>query len=157
MKIYNNIPNIITISGLIIVNYSLLMYYLTNNSIYIIFMVIGFICDYLDGYFSRKLNLKSDIGNILDKVVDKINQTMSLILLIKKFKISKLYLLFYFTREIIMFILRKRNIKPKFSSIHGKIKTFIFPLILIFFHKKYSINKFYLKCWSIYNFITLFL
>ena len=134
MKIYENIPNIITIGGLIIVNYSLVMYNLTSNIVYLIYMIIGFTFDYMDGYVSRKLKLKSDLGNILDKIVDKINQTCLLATIINKYTISKWYLILFFIREIIMLLLRKLGLKSKMSSFHGKLKTFIFPLSVILFH-----------------------
>jgi len=154
-KIRQNIPNIITIIGFIIVNYSLLMYNLTNNSLYLMFMVLGFLCDYLDGYFARKLKLSSDLGNILDKIVDKINQTLLLVTMTIKFKISKWYLILYIFREIIMFIMRKLKYKPKTSSFHGKFKTFIFPLSLIFFAKDLFFKKIFINLLSAYNLFTL--
>ena len=156
-KVYKNIPNIITIIGFIIVNFSLLMYNLTSNSIYLIFMILGFLCDYLDGYFARKLKLSSDLGNILDKIVDKINQALLLTTMIKKYKISKWHLIFYLLREIIMFIMRKLKYKPITSSFHGKFKTFIFPLSLIFFAKDLFFKKIFINLLSIYNVFTLLL
>ena len=131
------------------------MYYHTNNFVYIIFMIIGFTCDYLDGYLSRSLDLKSDIGNILDKIVDKINQSMLLLVLTTKFKVSKMYLLFYFIREIVMLVLRKFKFRSKFSSIHGKLKTSIFPIVLVLFHNNNILKNIYLNCWSVYNIATL--
>ena len=41
-------------------------------------MVIGCLCDYLDGYFARKFKIESNFGNFLDKIVDKINQSFIL-------------------------------------------------------------------------------
>lgn len=154
---YKNIPNFITIAGLLIVNYSLLMYNLTSNIIYLLYMIIGFSCDYLDGYLARKYKTESDVGNILDKIVDKINQLFLLITLINKSNVSKLYLLLFCLRKIIMYLLRKFNLKKVKSSIHGKIKTFIFPLSLIFFHMDIFFKYIFLNLLTVYNFITLFL
>jgi cardiolipin synthase len=150
-----NYADLITLTGMIIVIYSLFTYYHTNNFIYIITALIGFTCDYLDGYIARKYNLSSYFGNILDKLVDKINQIGILLLLIFKFNISPIYLLLYIIRETIIFIMRKNNMKSTSSSIHGKLKTALFPLLLLLFHFNVSIKFEFLQLLTIYNFITL--
>ena len=152
-----NNADLITLTGMIIVVYSLFTYYHTNNFIYIITALIGFSCDYLDGYVARKYNISSDFGNILDKLVDKINQIGILLLLIFKFNISPIYLLLLIIREIIIFIMRKNNMKSTSSSFHGKLKTALFPLLLILFHYSVSIKMIFLQLLTIYNFITLLL
>ena len=150
-----NIADLITLIGLIIVVYSLFTYYHTNNFIYIIIALIGFTCDYFDGYIARKFNISSDFGNTLDKLVDKINQIGILLLLIFKFDVSYIYLLLLIIRETIMIILRKNNMKSTSSSFHGKLKTCLFPVLLILFHFNVSIKMEYLQLLTIYNFITL--
>lgn len=156
-NIKNNISNIITITGLLIVNYSLFMYTHTSNYIYLLMMCIGFTFDYFDGYVARKLDIKSEIGNILDKLVDKINQFVLLIVLQIKFNIKSKFMLLYLFREIIMLYLRKKNIKSKYSSIFGKIKTAIFPLSILLFHYKSKYKLIFLNILSIYNLVTLML
>ncbi len=152
-----NIADLITLVGLIIVIYSLFTYYHTNNIVYLITALIGFTCDYLDGLVARKLNISSHFGNILDKLVDKINQIAILLLLIVKFNISPIYLLLYIIRETIIYIMRKNNMKSTSSSFHGKLKTALFPLLLLLFHFNISIRIEYLQLLTIYNFITLLL
>lgn len=151
------IPNIITISGLIIVLFSLYKYYITNNANYIIIAFIGFSCDFWDGYIARKYNMSSNLGNTLDKLVDKINQIGILLLLIIKFNISPIYLFIYILREIIMYIMRKNNMKPVSSSFYGKLKTFLFPILLILFHYNIIYRNIYLDLLTIFNFVTLLL
>lgn len=150
-----NIPNIITIVGLIIVNYSLLMYNLTQKSIYLIYLVIGCLCDYLDGYFARKFKTESNFGNFLDKIVDKINQSFILITICRKYKTSWIYFLFFIIREIIMFLLRYFKFKTHKSSFYGKFKTCIFPLSLFLYHYNVIEKKIFLNFLTIFNFITL--
>jgi cardiolipin synthase len=152
-----NYADLITLTGMIVVIYSLFTYYHTNNYLYIITALIGFTCDYLDGYIARKYNLSSYFGNILDKLVDKINQVGILLLLIFKFNISPIYLLLYIIRETIIFIMRKNNMKSTSSSFYGKLKTALFPLLLILFHFNVSIRIEFLQLLTIYNFITLLL
>jgi CDP-diacylglycerol--glycerol-3-phosphate 3-phosphatidyltransferase len=118
-------------------------------------MTLGFICDFLDGYVARKLNLVSEFGNNLDKIVDKINHICIFITISNKFDVSYIYILCYFLREIIMFFLRYYNFKSMNSSFHGKIKTFIFPISIIFFDQNFFFKDFYITLWTIYNFLTL--
>jgi CDP-diacylglycerol--glycerol-3-phosphate 3-phosphatidyltransferase len=157
MNIKKNVPNILTILGYIIVNVSILIYNKTGNFTYIILMLFGFSFDYMDGYFARKLNVSSKLGNILDKISDKVNQLMLLLLLVSKFKVNILYVGLFILREIIMFTLRKLDKKPVTSSIHGKLKTFIFPVTIILYHFNLPLKQIYLFLLSIYNLITLFL
>jgi cardiolipin synthase len=152
-----NYADLITMTGMIIVIYSLFTYYHTNNFIYIISALVGFTCDYLDGYVARKFNLSSYFGNIIDKLVDKINQIGILLLLIFKFNVSPIYLFLYIIREIIMITMRKNNMKSTSSSFHGKLKTALFPLLLILFHFNFNIKMVFLQLLTIYNFITLLL
>lgn len=157
MDIKKHIPNTLTILGYIIVNVSILMYNKTGNFIYILSMLFGFSFDYMDGYFARKFNVSSKLGNVLDKISDKVNQLMLLLLLVSRFGASKMYVGLFILREIIMFTLRKLNMKPVTSSIHGKLKTFIFPVSIILYHFNIPIKEIYLFLLSIYNLVTLFL
>jgi len=150
-----NIPNIITLSGMIIVLYSMYMYYLTSDVYYIILCCIGFTCDYFDGVVARTYNMTSEFGNILDKMIDKINQITLLTILMLKFNISPIYIYLYIQREIIMFLMRKYNMKSVNSSFYGKLKTFLFPVTIILFHCKVDIKYIYLNILTIFNYITL--
>jgi phosphatidylglycerophosphate synthase len=69
------------------------MYNLTNNIIYLLLMVIGYTCDYIDGWVARKLNIVSSIGSILDGLVDKINHFYLIYSIYKKFNLSIIYII----------------------------------------------------------------
>ena len=153
--VYKNFSNIITIMGLIIVNYSLIMYNLTKKPIYLIYLVIGCLCDYLDGYFARKFKIESNFGNFLDKIVDKINQSLMLLTIINVYNESWYYLFFFIIRELIMFLSRYLKCKSQKSSFYGKLKTFIFPISLFLYHYNFIGKKIYLNFLTIFNFITL--
>ena len=155
--IKNNIPNIITILGLIIVNFSLVMYNLTKKPIYLIYLIIGCLCDYLDGYFARKFKIESNFGNFLDKIVDKINQSFILLTIINVFNESWYYLFFFIIREIIMVLSRYLKFKSPKSSFYGKFKTAIFPISIFLYHYKFIGKKIFLNFLTIFNFITLLL
>lgn len=152
-----NIPNIITLTGLIVVCYSMYMYYMTSDIYYIVLGCIGFSCDYFDGLVARTYNMTSNLGNILDKMVDKINQITLLTILMLKFNISPIYIYLYIQREVIMYLMRKFNMKSINSSFYGKLKTFLFPITIILFHFNASIKYTYLNMLTIFNYITLLL
>ncbi|MDH5186953.1 MAG: CDP-alcohol phosphatidyltransferase family protein [candidate division WOR-3 bacterium] len=66
------LPNFLSISRLFLLPLILLAL-ATNQSITaLILMVISWISDALDGYLARKLSLVSNIGKLLDHLVDKI-------------------------------------------------------------------------------------
>lgn len=150
-----HLANFTTVIGLIVVSFSFLKYYLTRDVIYLIYACIGFLFDYLDGWLARKFNIKSKIGNFLDKIVDKINQSILLILLIKMYNVKKIYFILFLLREIIMLYLRIKKIKSKYSSFHGKFKTSLFPLTLILYHFKNPYAFIYLNLITVYNYVTL--
>jgi CDP-diacylglycerol--glycerol-3-phosphate 3-phosphatidyltransferase len=152
-----NLPNLITLSGLLIVNYSLIMYKSTQKSIYLIYMIIGCLCDYLDGYFARKFKIESDFGNFLDKIVDKINQSFILYIIIKLHHESPFYLLLYILREFIILLLRYFKLKSSKSSFYGKLKTFIFPLSICLYHVNHIDKKIFLNFLTMFNYSTLIL
>jgi CDP-diacylglycerol--glycerol-3-phosphate 3-phosphatidyltransferase len=152
-----NYPDIITISGMIIVLYSLFTYYQTNSIIYIILALIGFSCDYFDGYIARKYNMTSEFGNVLDKFVDKVNQMGIHILLMAMYNVSPIYIIIYLIREIIMYMMRKNKMKPKTSSIYGKLKTSLYPILLILYHFDIYFKEEYLQLLTTFNMMTLIL
>ena len=153
--IYENIPNIITISGMGIVNYSLYMYNTNLDGIYLYLMLIGFTFDFFDGYIARRLNTTSSLGNILDKITDKVNHLALLNVVMYRYDKSYYYLYLYILREIIIFILRINNLKAATSTYHAKVKTVLFPLCLLFYHYHIIGKDIYFNLWFIYNFLTI--
>ena len=150
-----NYADIITIVGMIVVIYSLFTYYHTHNFIYIILALIGFSCDYFDGYIARKYNLSSDFGNTLDKFADKINQFGIHILLMAVYNVSPIYIFIFILREIIMYIMRRKKMKASTSSFYGKLKTFLYPVLLILYHFNIVFKEEYLQLLSVFNMATL--
>ena len=92
------LPNLITISRIFLM--IPLIYFLNLNEkffIYqlysIIFLLIIFLTDVIDGFLARKLNVVTQSGKILDPVSDKICLMVMLIFLIQKYGI--IFLIFF--------------------------------------------------------------
>ncbi|MEO0089149.1 MAG: CDP-alcohol phosphatidyltransferase family protein [candidate division WOR-3 bacterium] len=129
------IPNILSISRLIFL--PLILLFLSKNLYFLslIFISLSWLTDAFDGYLARKLNQVSDLGKILDHLVDKIwVGTILVTLVITKnldFKIVAAIII----RDLLItagfiFLMRKKNIISK-SSILGKITGFLFALLIL--------------------------
>ena len=67
-----NLINLITISRIILAPIILLFLMLDNYLICILLLFIAGVSDYFDGYFARKYQSESQLGEILDPIADKI-------------------------------------------------------------------------------------
>ena len=67
-----NIPNILTITRLFLTFPLIIFLEINKPNIVFALIVIGGVTDYFDGYFARKLNLKTRFGAIIDPLTDKI-------------------------------------------------------------------------------------
>ncbi|WP_434414582.1 CDP-diacylglycerol--glycerol-3-phosphate 3-phosphatidyltransferase [symbiont of Argiope bruennichi] len=109
----------------------------------IIFLLCGF-TDFLDGYIARKYKCVSDIGKLLDPLIDKILINFYLITIVVFTKIGKNYffiLITFLLRDYVVDFLRLIFSKEKIiikASIYGKLKTVIqiifITLLLISFY-----------------------
>ena len=129
-----NIPNILTISRLILVFPLILLLEINNPiSVFIIIIVAG-LTDYLDGLIARRLNLKTRLGAILDPLSDKVFLLIPLLALCKSNLIPFWSLSLIIFRELIISSLRSTSEDGLPASKLGKLKTlFFFISILLFF------------------------
>ncbi|MFC2083962.1 CDP-alcohol phosphatidyltransferase family protein [Bacteroidota bacterium] len=126
---FSNILSLIRIP-LVIPIFFLIQQNDTLSNILIIFVgLLLMLTDYLDGYFSRKLNQITELGKILDPVADKISMAIVLYLLIvyREFPITIVAILIY--RDIIIvllgLIITKKTKKVISSNVWGKWNTTI--------------------------------
>ncbi|MCS7174242.1 CDP-diacylglycerol--glycerol-3-phosphate 3-phosphatidyltransferase [Pseudothermotoga sp.] len=77
-----NIPNLVTLSRLVITVPVFLTIELGRWEWALFFFVVGSISDYLDGFLARKLNQVTSVGKVIDQIVDKIFVNSTLIALI---------------------------------------------------------------------------
>ena len=71
-----NIPNYLTFLRILLIPIIILLFLSgddSNRTVVFILFVIASVTDYLDGFFARKLNAKSDIGLQLDSLADLVS------------------------------------------------------------------------------------
>ena len=83
-----NLPNILTVSRIILIPVFVITYYLPVAWHAVAGALLFFIAgctDYLDGYLARKLNQTTPFGAFLDPVADKLMVAMSLAVIIESY------------------------------------------------------------------------
>jgi len=83
-----NLPNILTVSRIILIPVFVVTYYLPFEWNHIAAAILFFLAgctDWLDGYLARKLNQATPFGAFLDPVADKLMVAMSLAMIIESF------------------------------------------------------------------------
>ena len=137
-----NLPNVLTISRIVLLAPLLIMIYLPNdqlNLISVILFILIALTDFFDGFFARRQNITSEFGKMLDPIADKLLVVGVLIVLMIKGTIEDLTILpalLIIFREIFISGLREfaanRN---SYASIDvsqvGKFKTAIQMLSLL--------------------------
>ncbi len=133
-----NIPNVLTISRLFL-TFPLIIFLEVNKPNFVFTLIIlGGITDYFDGYFARKLNLKTKFGAIIDPLTDKIFLIIPLLWLCKMEIIPFWSLAIILFRELIISALRTTIKDGLPASKLGKYKTFFFFIALVIFFQPFS-------------------
>jgi len=107
---------------------------------------IAALTDILDGYASRKLNIVTDLGIVLDPIADKITMAIILFALVifRDFHISLVILLMY--RDLLIVIIGwfvvKKVEKPIMANMWGKINTSLITVLTLLFLLEFY-NYFY--------------
>ena len=129
-----NLPNVLTISRIVLLAPLLMMIYLPNdqlNLISVILFILIALTDFFDGFFARRQNITSEFGKMLDPIADKLLVVGVLIVLMIKGTIEDLSILpalLIIFREIFISGLREfaanRNSQASVDvSQVGKLKT----------------------------------
>lgn len=168
MSHITQIPNILTFFRIILVPF--FIYSLFGKSVFsglaaILIFIIAGISDYFDGYFARKWNIHSRLGEFTDPLADKIltgGAFVSLVIL-RDFSIPYMLVALILLREILVTIFRlialkkQKTIKTEYS---GKVKTafqmftVICVLVILFIKKMFLsirpdlINKKGISVWT---------
>ncbi len=134
------VPNLLSISRIFIVIPIFFLIRLNTpegNWWLLLIAVIGAATDILDGYISRRMNLVTELGIILDPLADKIGMAVVFIglILYRNFPIPLLGLLLYRDLMIVLAgaIVLKEEGKPMMANVWGKANTAIFALLALLF------------------------
>ena len=137
-KLIANIPNILTISRLFLTFPLIIFLEINDTNLVFTLIIIGGISDYFDGYFARKLDLKTRFGAIIDPLTDKIFLLIPLLWLCKMGTIPFWSLAIILFRELIISALRTTMKDGLPASQLGKYKTFFFFIALVIFFQPFS-------------------
>ncbi|MEO0115244.1 MAG: CDP-alcohol phosphatidyltransferase family protein [candidate division WOR-3 bacterium] len=131
------IPNFLSISRLFLLPLILLALATHQTITALVLMAISWVSDALDGYLARKLNLVSNLGKLLDHLVDKIWVGTILVTLVLV-KGLPIYLATAVIIRDLLIVLggslianMQKNILS--SNILGKVAGFLFALIIVFY------------------------
>lgn len=139
-KLISNIPNILTLSRLFL-TFPLILFLELNKINYVFaLIVLGGITDYYDGFFARKLNLKTKFGAILDPLTDKVFLLIPLLWLCKIDLIPFWSLAIILFRELIISAFRTTIDDGLPASKLGKLKTLSFFISLLIFFLPFQID-----------------
>lgn len=134
------ITNLITISRILLIIpivYLIILDRPQYNLLIFSLCVIAALTDILDGYVSRKLNMITELGIVLDPIADKIVMAVILLALVifRGFHISLVILLMYRDIMIVLigwFVVKKVE-KPIMANMWGKINTSLITILALFF------------------------
>ena len=125
-KLALNIPNLLSISRLLLV-FPLILFLEINRPFYVfILIIIGGLTDYFDGLIARIFYLKTRLGAILDPLCDKVFYLIPLVFLCKNNLIPFWSLALILFRELLISSLRNLTEDGLHASMLGKFKTFFF-------------------------------
>ena len=144
-----NVPNVVTLSRIILIPLLIGLYYLPeawlseqgrNLAATLVFIFAG-ITDWLDGYLARRLNQMSAFGAFLDPVADKLIVAGALVVLLHVNRVDMLVALIIIGREIAISALREwmakvGQAKSVAVAFIGKLKTMsqMVAIPLLLFH-----------------------
>jgi CDP-diacylglycerol--glycerol-3-phosphate 3-phosphatidyltransferase len=131
-----NVPNLVTLSRIILIPLLIGLYYLPDSVLSLeakniastAVFILAAITDWLDGYLARRLNQISAFGAFLDPVADKLIVVGALVVLLHLGRVDALVALIIIGREIAISALREWMAKVgQAASVAvafvGKLKT----------------------------------
>lgn len=109
-----NIPNLLTISRIVVIPVIFLMIYI-NSTMWQLFaavlFIIASITDYFDGYLARQRNETSAFGRLLDPIADKLLVASALVVILAKhmvvYEVSFVPVIVILCRELLVSGLRE--------------------------------------------------
>ncbi|MBM3316098.1 CDP-alcohol phosphatidyltransferase family protein [candidate division WOR-3 bacterium] len=130
-------PNLLSLSRLLLLPAVLLLLVRRQSAAALVAMVVCWVTDALDGYIARRTNQVSDLGRMLDHVVDKIWVASVLVALVALRDLPVLLVAAVIVRDLLILagsaiLMKTRGSLPS-SDVVGKITGFAFALLIVFY------------------------
>lgn len=137
------LPNLLTLSRLLFI--PVIAFFLAKNTphgdrLALVFMFLSALTDYFDGFFARRLNQRSQLGRMLDPLVDKSSVAIIMFFLAAYKQLPYWYVGTVVARDILIlaagiYVIYKRKIVVE-SNMLGKWTLGTFILVIL----AYTIN-----------------
>lgn len=131
------IPNILSVSRIILLPIVLLLLFKHQNAAAVVVMLVSWITDALDGFLARKLNQVSNLGRVLDHLVDKVWVSSVLVTLVFIRNLPLLIAGAVILRDLVILIGSGVIMKVRGSFVQsdvvGKITGCAFALMILFY------------------------
>jgi cardiolipin synthase len=143
-----SLPNILSLSRLLLLPPILLLLGRNRGTIALGLMIVAWITDGLDGWFARRLHQVSNLGRVLDHLVDKIWIGTVLVMLVLIRDLPVHIAVAVIGRDLLILagslVIMKARGSFVSSDVLGKITGFTFALMIVF----YTLNLPGLAAWK---------
>jgi cardiolipin synthase len=131
------VPNILSVSRIVLLPVVLLLLFKRQNAAAVAVMLVSWTTDALDGYLARKLNQVSNLGRVLDHLVDKVWVGSVLVTLVYIRNLPFFLAAAVILRDLLILagsgvIMKARGLFVQ-SDVVGKITGCAFALMMVFY------------------------
>lgn len=131
------VPNILSVSRIVLLPIVLLLLFKRQNAAAVAVMLVSWSTDALDGYLARKLNQVSNLGRVLDHLVDKVWVGSVLVTLVFLRNLPLFLAAAVVLRDLLILagsgvIMKAKGLFVQ-SDVVGKITGCAFALMMVFY------------------------
>jgi CDP-diacylglycerol--glycerol-3-phosphate 3-phosphatidyltransferase len=131
------VPNILSVSRIILLPIVLLLLFKRQNAAAVAVMIVSWTTDALDGYLARKLGQVSNLGRVLDHLVDKVWVGSVLVTLVFLRNLPLFLAAAVILRDLLILagsgvIMKAKGLFVQ-SDVVGKITGCAFALMMVFY------------------------
>ncbi|HDR00031.1 MAG TPA: CDP-alcohol phosphatidyltransferase family protein [candidate division WOR-3 bacterium] len=131
------VPNILSLSRLVLLAPILLLLGRNRSTLALGLMIVAWVTDALDGWFARRLHQVSNLGRVLDHLVDKIWIGTVLVMLVLLRDLPVYIAVAVIGRDLLILagslVLMKARGTLVSSDVLGKITGFTFALMIVYY------------------------
>lgn len=142
------LPNLFTMLRLIFLPF--ILHFLRQGTrsgdvLALVFMALACLTDFLDGYLARRLQKTSDVGRMLDPLIDKVSVDAAMLVLAAQKGLPYWYVFIVIGRDLFLllggtFVISKKRFVVE-SDLIGKWTATLFAMVIV----AYTLNLPYVK------------